>query len=124
MHVRVGTSGYSYKEWLGRFYPDKLPLDTDNDLIVVNDAVTPAVGEITYLSGRVLDGRGDPVRKVGVERRERLGPPCVRLHREDDVRARVGDAREEEIGDPKLAQRPLPIAPAVSGPTTDASPTP
>jgi uncharacterized protein YecE (DUF72 family) len=24
MHVRVGTSGYSYKEWLGRFYPDKL----------------------------------------------------------------------------------------------------
>ena len=25
MHVRVGTSGYSYKEWLGRFYPEKLP---------------------------------------------------------------------------------------------------
>ena len=25
MQVRVGTSGYSYKEWLGRFYPDKLP---------------------------------------------------------------------------------------------------
>jgi uncharacterized protein YecE (DUF72 family) len=25
VHVRVGTSGYSYKEWLGRFYPDKLP---------------------------------------------------------------------------------------------------
>ena len=25
MEVRVGTSGYSYKEWLGRFYPDKLP---------------------------------------------------------------------------------------------------
>jgi uncharacterized protein YecE (DUF72 family) len=25
MDVRVGTSGYSYKEWLGRFYPEKLP---------------------------------------------------------------------------------------------------
>ena len=25
MQVRVGTSGYSYKQWLGRFYPDKLP---------------------------------------------------------------------------------------------------
>ena len=31
----------------GPFYPDKLPLDTDNDLIIVNDGVTPAVGEIT-----------------------------------------------------------------------------
>ncbi len=25
MHVRVGTSGYSYKEWKGTFYPDDLP---------------------------------------------------------------------------------------------------
>ena len=25
MLLSVGTSGYSYKEWLGRFYPDKLP---------------------------------------------------------------------------------------------------
>ena len=31
----------------GPFYPDKLPLDTDNDLLVLNDALTPAVGEIT-----------------------------------------------------------------------------
>ena len=36
----------------GPFYPDKLPLDTDNDLIIVNDSITPAVGEITHLSGR------------------------------------------------------------------------
>jgi uncharacterized protein YecE (DUF72 family) len=27
MELRAGTSGYSYKEWLGRFYPDKLPAD-------------------------------------------------------------------------------------------------
>jgi len=25
MEMLAGTSGYSYKEWLGRFYPDKLP---------------------------------------------------------------------------------------------------
>ena len=25
MHVRIGTSGYSYKEWKGSFYPDDLP---------------------------------------------------------------------------------------------------
>jgi uncharacterized protein YecE (DUF72 family) len=25
MRVRVGTSGYSYKEWKGRFYPEDLP---------------------------------------------------------------------------------------------------
>jgi protocatechuate 3,4-dioxygenase beta subunit len=51
----------------GPFYPDKLPLDTDNDLIIVNDALTPAAGEITWLSGRVLDGRGDPIRNALVE---------------------------------------------------------
>jgi protocatechuate 3,4-dioxygenase beta subunit len=51
----------------GPFYPDKLPLDTDNDLIVVNDAITPAVGEITHLSGRLLDSRGEPLRNVLVE---------------------------------------------------------
>jgi uncharacterized protein YecE (DUF72 family) len=25
MNIRVGTSGYSYKEWKGSFYPEKLP---------------------------------------------------------------------------------------------------
>jgi len=51
----------------GPFYPDKLPLDTDNDLILVNDSLTPAVGEITHLSGRILDGHGDPIRNALVE---------------------------------------------------------
>ncbi|HWE35542.1 MAG TPA: protocatechuate 3,4-dioxygenase [Isosphaeraceae bacterium] len=51
----------------GPFYPDKLPLDTDNDLILVNDNLTPAVGEITHLSGRILDAKGDPVRNALVE---------------------------------------------------------
>lgn len=51
----------------GPFYPDKLPLDTDNDLLIVNDSITQAVGEVTWLSGRVLDSRGDPVRNALVE---------------------------------------------------------
>jgi protocatechuate 3,4-dioxygenase beta subunit len=51
----------------GPFYPDKLPLDTDNDLVTVNDSTTPAVGDITWLSGRILDAKGDPVRNAQVE---------------------------------------------------------
>jgi protocatechuate 3,4-dioxygenase, beta subunit len=51
----------------GPFYPDHLPLDTDNDLIIVNDAVTPAVGEITHLGGRLLDARGNPIQDAVVE---------------------------------------------------------
>ena len=55
------------KQTEGPFYPDKLPLDTDNDLIVLNDSLTPAVGEITHLSGRILDARGNPIRNAVVE---------------------------------------------------------
>ncbi|MFM1768604.1 MAG: hypothetical protein RJA22_1133 [Verrucomicrobiota bacterium] len=51
----------------GPFYPDKLPLDTDNDLLVINETLTPAVGEVAYLSGRILDARGEPVRNAVVE---------------------------------------------------------
>src|SRR3954454_3692340 len=51
----------------GPFYPDHLPLDTDNDLIIVNDHVTTAVGEITHLTGRILDARGEPIRNAVVE---------------------------------------------------------
>src|SRR5215475_13845135 len=51
----------------GPFYPTKLPLDTDNDLLIINDRITPAVGEITHLSGRILDAKGDPIRNALVE---------------------------------------------------------
>src|SRR6476646_9902797 len=51
----------------GPFYPPKLPLDTDNDLLVINDAITPAVGEVTHLSGRILGPNGDPIRNALVE---------------------------------------------------------
>ncbi len=51
----------------GPFYPPKLPLDTDNDLLVINDGITPAVGEISHVSGRILDASGNPVRNAVVE---------------------------------------------------------
>src|SRR3954451_20567865 len=51
----------------GPFYPDHLPLDTDNDLIVINESITPAIGEITHLSGRILDSHGEPLRNMLVE---------------------------------------------------------
>jgi protocatechuate 3,4-dioxygenase beta subunit len=51
----------------GPFYPDKLPLDTDNDLLVINDSITPAVGEITHLSGKILDAGGSPIRNAVIE---------------------------------------------------------
>src|SRR5688500_8007984 len=55
------------KQTEGPFYPDKLPLDTDNDLLVINDGITAGVGEISYVSGRILDAKGDPIRNAVVE---------------------------------------------------------
>jgi len=55
------------KQTEGPFYPDKMPLDTDNDLLIINDRITPAVGAVTYLSGRILDARGEAVRGAIVE---------------------------------------------------------
>jgi protocatechuate 3,4-dioxygenase beta subunit len=55
------------KQTEGPFYPDKLPLDTDNDLLIINDSITPAVGDITHLSGKILDGKGNPLKNALVE---------------------------------------------------------
>ena len=55
------------KQTEGPFYPDKLPLDTDNDLIVLNDSLTPAVGTVVHLTGTVTDVKGSPVRNALVE---------------------------------------------------------
>lgn len=51
----------------GPFYPDRLPLDRDNDLLIIGDGTTPALGEVTHLSGRVLDARGAPIKDALVE---------------------------------------------------------
>ena len=55
------------KQTEGPFYPDHLPLDTDNDLLIINDATNPALGEVTYLSGRILGPDGSPIRGALVE---------------------------------------------------------
>lgn len=51
----------------GPFYPDKLPLDTDNDLIVINDALTSAVGTIAHFGGKILDAKGNPLKNAVIE---------------------------------------------------------
>jgi protocatechuate 3,4-dioxygenase beta subunit len=51
----------------GPFYPDHLPLDTDNDLLVINNTTTAAAGTVAYVTGRVLDAKGNPLRNALVE---------------------------------------------------------
>jgi protocatechuate 3,4-dioxygenase beta subunit len=51
----------------GPYYPNRLPLDQDNDLLVINDGITPAVGTIAWISGRILDRNGSPLRAAVME---------------------------------------------------------
>jgi len=53
----------------GPFYPlaKNIPLDKDNDLVMLDDHTTPAVGIVTYVTGRVLDSKGAPIRDTLVE---------------------------------------------------------
>jgi protocatechuate 3,4-dioxygenase, beta subunit len=53
----------------GPFYPlaMNLPLDDDNDLALYSGSITAALGIVTYLSGRVLDSSGNPIKNALVE---------------------------------------------------------
>ncbi|HEY7085780.1 MAG TPA: protocatechuate 3,4-dioxygenase [Hyphomicrobiaceae bacterium] len=51
----------------GPFYPVSFPADTDADLVCVEGQAALAVGQITHLSGRVLDHRGEIVRGAMLE---------------------------------------------------------
>lgn len=51
----------------GPFYPDVLPLDTDNDLVTIRGDATPAAGQITHIIGRITAVDGRPVRDARVE---------------------------------------------------------
>src|SRR5215218_5618269 len=51
----------------GPFFPDHLPLDTDNDLLIINDSVKQSIGTIAHVTGRILDSKGEPVRNALVE---------------------------------------------------------
>ncbi len=50
----------------GPFYPDRMPLDQDNDLTRMMDGDASG-GEITDLSGRVLGTDGEPIAEALVE---------------------------------------------------------
>jgi len=53
----------------GPYYPlpGNIPLDKDNDLLYLNDSLTRSIGRITYLTGRVLDSSGNPIKGALVE---------------------------------------------------------
>lgn len=51
----------------GPFYPDRLPLDTDNDLLRMDGRGAAARGEPTEVTGRVLDTDGRTLPGVRVE---------------------------------------------------------
>ena len=51
----------------GPFYPLRIPLDADNDLVVVKGRSEKAKGEISNVIGRLLDDRGRPVRNARIE---------------------------------------------------------
>lgn len=71
----------------GPFYPNKLPLDTDNDLLIVGNTISPAVGVVTHLSGIVRNTRGEAVRNALVEIWQ-VGANGAYLH--------TGDKRHEQ----------------------------
>jgi len=81
----------------GPFYPDKMPLDTDNDLLILNDAITPAIGEITHLSGRVLGPTGQPLRNAFVEIWQVDGTGAY-IHSRDPNRAKKRDKNFQGYG--------------------------
>lgn len=51
----------------GPFYPRQPPLDDDNNLVQISGQSAPARGEITDLTGRVLDRNGNSLSGVRVE---------------------------------------------------------
>ena len=51
----------------GPFYPLRLPLDSDADLVQVEGTGRPAAGVVTHVFGRVLDRSGRPLAGARVE---------------------------------------------------------
>jgi protocatechuate 3,4-dioxygenase, beta subunit len=74
--VLATLSAEAFAEELGRtpwmtegpFYPyGRLPLDRDNDLIIVGKSTTPAIGAVTHLTGRILSASGEPIQNAVIE---------------------------------------------------------
>lgn len=51
----------------GPFYPNKMPLDVDNDLVIIKGTTTPALGVVTHLTGKILDLSGNPIKNATIE---------------------------------------------------------
>jgi protocatechuate 3,4-dioxygenase beta subunit len=51
----------------GPFYPVSFPADMDSDLVRVRGRQAQAMGQVTHVSGRVLNRRGEPVRGATLE---------------------------------------------------------
>ena len=72
----------------GPYYPDRLPLDTDIDLLILNDGLTTAIGEITHFTGRLTaeNSQGEYYLTDTVSllrsRGEKAAVVCARDHRE------------------------------------------
>lgn len=81
----------------GPFYPDKLPLDTDNDLIIVNDSLTPSIGEITHLHGQIFNHDGSPAAGVVIELWEADANGCY-IHTKGAARDQKRDPNFQGYG--------------------------
>src|SRR6266481_8580412 len=74
--MAVASAGFTLRGYLaealtltpqvtqGPYYPlaKNIPLDKDNDLVYLNDSLTAANGIVSYITGRILDASGNPVR--------------------------------------------------------------
>ena len=65
--IAFGANLLTPSQMMGPFYPDKIPLDHDNDLTSVtgNDGI--AAGDISNLVGRVLNPHGQPIVNAQIE---------------------------------------------------------
>ncbi|MGE3243059.1 MAG: intradiol ring-cleavage dioxygenase [Pirellulales bacterium] len=82
----------------GPFYPTRLPLDRDNDLILLKDSTTPAIGEITHLGGRILDSRGNPLKDVEIQIWQCDAKEVYHLTRDEDQNADRMDKNFQGFG--------------------------
>ncbi len=72
----------------GPFFPDKLPLDQDNDLVHVQGSAQPARGIITNFHGRILGTDGRPARGAVIEIWQ-CDANGIYLHRQGGDRAKL-----------------------------------
>ena len=87
------------------FDPDVLPLDTDNDVVVVNARLTPAVGEVAWLSGRWLTQAGSPIRHATIEIWPRDSTGAISIRRPAPTR-RSGTRMVTALGGPWFCAPP------------------